>query len=595
MQGCRIGCVVRPGAASMPSASAQSTGDGGRALEPVTNCHLAAPRPRPFNWEPSFTQVYNRAGMAELRRNATDITADPSQPLRLASVDVGSNAIRLLVADFESPRDPRAYRVISQERLPVRLGHDVFRHGAIAPEMADRAVRALASFRPQMEALNVTRSRAVATSAVRESRNGEAFVARVQRTTGLELEVITGSEEARLVQMAVRTRIPYAGHRWAVVDVGGGSVEVLLVSEAGILWSESHAMGTVRLLEEFDGDSGRPNVARLRHFLAEYTATLRLATKQRFDDVSGLIATGGNIEAIAKLVDADEGDGGVSLVPVSRLGKLAEDLASISYEERMRKLDLRADRADVIVPAAFLYERVARLAGVDTVYVPHVGLKEGVLLDLAENLVAHPFHENEQDRATLEAALALGRRFDFEETHGAQVGRLAVSLFDQLAALHKLGERDRRMLLAAAVLHDVGIYISYKGHHKHSLYVLQHSEIADFSPREMLMVANVARYHRKGPPSDDHPDYLRLSQDERNRVSMLSALLRLADALDREHMQRVSDVSAAFRGGELLLTVDGTGDLALERWALARKADLFRDLFGLDVQLQVAGEAAAVR
>src|SRR5687768_9162979 len=188
--------------------------------------------------------------MAELRRNTTDAVVDPSAPLRLASVDVGSNAIRLLVADFESPRDPHSYRVISQERIPVRLGHDVFRHGAIASEMADRAVRALASFNRQMEALNVTRYRAVATSAVRESRNGEAFVARVQRATGLELEVITGSEEARLVQMAVRSRIPYEGHRWAVVDVGGGSVEVLLVSEAGILWSESHSMGTVRLLEE---------------------------------------------------------------------------------------------------------------------------------------------------------------------------------------------------------------------------------------------------------------------------------------------------------------------------------------------------------
>lgn len=530
--------------------------------------------------------------MSPFRPEPPDVAADPSLPLRLASIDVGSNAIRLLVGEFEGSR---TYRVISQERVPVRLGHDVYRHGAMTSEMADRAVRVLASFRRQMDAMNIARYRAVATSAVRESRNGESFVARVRRATGLELEVITGSEEARLVQMAVRSRIRYDGQRWAVVDVGGGSVEVMLVSDAGILWSESHAMGTVRLLEEFDGDGGRGGAARLRHFLAEYTATLRLASKQRLDDVTGLIATGGNIEALAKLLNAEQGEDGVSLVPVARLGSIAEDLASLPYEERMRRLDLRGDRADVIVPAAFLYERVARLTGVSTVHVPHVGLKEGVLLDLAENLVAHPYHENEQDRATLEGALALGRRFDFEETHGAQVGRLAISLFDQLAALHELGERDRRILLAAAVLHDVGIYISYKGHHKHSLYVLQHSEIADFSPREMLMVANVARYHRKGPPSDDHPDYLRLSEDERDRVSMLAAVLRLADALDREHLQRVSDVSAAFRGGDLLLTVDGTGDLALERWALARKADLFRDLFGLDVRLQVAGEKAAAR
>jgi exopolyphosphatase / guanosine-5'-triphosphate,3'-diphosphate pyrophosphatase len=513
-----------------------------------------------------------------------------SLPLRLASVDIGSNAIRLLVGEFDGPR---TYRVIAQERLPVRLGHDVFRHGSLAPEMADRAVRGLASFRRQMDALQVSHYRAVATSAVRESWNGEAFVGRVRRATGLELEVITGSEEARLVQIAVRSRIPFAGRLWAAVDVGGGSVEVMVVSEAGVLWSESHAMGTVRLLEEFDGEGG--GAERMRHLMADYTATLRLASRQRLHDVTGLIATGGNIEALAKLVGAETGKDGVSLVPVARLGVLAEEMAALPYAERMRRLDLRPDRADVIVPAAFLYERVARLTGVDVVHVPHVGLKEGVLLDLAENVVSHPYHENEQDRATLAGALALGRRFDFDEAHAAQVGRLAVSLFDQLASLHGLGERDRRILLAAAVLHDVGIYISYKRHHKHSLYVLQHSEIADFSPREMLMVANVARYHRKGPPSDDHPDYIRLSENERDRVSMLAALLRLADALDREHLQRVSDVAAAFEGAELLLTVDATGDLALERWALATKADLFRDLFGLDVTLELAGRGAVPR
>jgi exopolyphosphatase / guanosine-5'-triphosphate,3'-diphosphate pyrophosphatase len=516
--------------------------------------------------------------------DSRDAGGAPTLPLRLGSIDVGSNAIRLLVGDFETPR---TFRVVAQERLPVRLGHDVYRHGALAPEMADRAVSGLLSFRRQLDALDVKHYRAVATSAVRESRNGEAFVARVRRTTGLDLEVITGAEEARLVQTAVRSRIPCDGRRWAVVDVGGGSVEVLLVSDSGILWSESHSMGTVRLLEEFEGNGG--GLERMRHLMSEYTATLRLASKQRLDDVAGLIATGGNIEALARLVGVESEQGGVSLVPVARLGELAEELAALPYEERMRRLDLRGDRADVIVPASFLYERVAHLVGVDVVHVPHVGLKEGVLLDLAENVVAHPLHENEQDRATLHGALALGRRFDFEESHGAHVGRLAVSLFDQLAALHGLGERDRRILLVAAVLHDIGIYISYKRHHKHSLYVLQHSEIADFSPREMLMVANVARYHRRGPPSEDHPDYLRLSEDERNRVSILAAVLRIADALDREHLQRVSDVTAAFRAGELLLTVDGTGDLALARWALARKADLFRDLFGLDVTLAVAG------
>jgi exopolyphosphatase/guanosine-5'-triphosphate,3'-diphosphate pyrophosphatase len=519
--------------------------------------------------------------MSAARRDPA--TTDENQPLRLASIDIGSNAIRLLVGEFD--RRPDTYRIIMQERLPVRMGHDVFRHGALAPEIIERAVRGLTAFRRQMDALDVTAYRAVATSAVRESRNGDSFVNRVRRTANLELEVITGSEEARLVNLAVRNRIPFAGRRFAVVDVGGGSVEVMLVTEAGIQWSESHTMGTVRLLEEFDNDGGGAD--RMRKLISEYTATLRITSKQNLDDVAGLIATGGNIEALAKLLKAQPDESGVSRVPVDGLREVADELAAMSYDDRVRKLDLRDDRADVILPAAFLYERVARLFGVDSLLVPHVGLREGVLLDLARNVVSHPLHENEQDRAALEGAVALGRRYDFEEAHGVHVGRLAVSLFDQLITIHDLGERDRRILLAAAVLHDVGIFISHKKHHKHSLYVIQHSEIADFSPREMLMVANVARYHRRGGPSDDHPDFVRLTEDEQDRVAMLSSLLRIADALDREHLQRVDDVSAAVRDGELLLSVHGSGDLALERWALTRKADLFRDTFGLDVALAV--------
>ena len=186
-----------------------------------------------------------------------------------------------------------------------------------------------------------------------------------------------------------------------------------------------------------------------------------------------------------------------------------------------------------------------------------------------------------------------GRRYDFDEAHGVHVGKLAVSIFDQLTGRHELGEDDRRILVAGSVLHDIGVFVSYKKHHKHSLYILQHSEIADFSPRELLMVANVARYHRKGPPEDFHEDYMRLGVDEQKRVKKLASILRLADALDREHLQRVTDVTATVTDDALVLTVHASGDLALERWALAKKADLFEDVFDLDVTLTVTDEALA--
>lgn len=520
-------------------------------------------------------------------RNPSDAndtgTTGPAGPLTLAAIDAGSNAIRLLAAEFD---DTTHYRVIAQERLPVRLGHNVFLSGALAEDAMDRAIDGFAAFRRQMVGLGVARYRAVATSAVRESTNGEAFIERVRRETGLDVEVITGSEEARLAFRAVQGRMPLGSQKWALMDIGGGSVEVMLVDRSGVLWSESHTMGTVRLLEELRLAGEAPG--RFQRLVKEYTATLRIAAAADRWGVAGFIATGGNVEALAKLAGVEPDASGLSRLPLSMLRELAQTLARLSFAERVRQLNLREDRADVIVPAAFITLRIAEVLGADTVVVPHVGLKEGILFDLAEDVILHRFHEDERDRAALAGAIALGQRYMFDEKHGVHVGRLALSLFDQLRDLHGLDDQDRRILLVAAVLHDLGLFVSHKRHHKHSLYLLQNSEIAGFTPGEMLMIANVARYHRKGGPSAEHEQFARLGADERERVRSLSAILRLADALDREHRQQVSDVRAELTDAELVLHVDGDGDMLLERWALEKKADLFAELFGLRVSMASA-------
>jgi len=214
-----------------------------------------------------------------------------------------------------------------------------------------------------------------------------------------------------------------------------------------------------------------------------------------------------------------------------------------------------------------------------------------VLLDLAEDVAGHGEHELGRERSTLAAALALGRRYLFDEDHGVQVGRLAVSLFEQLRPLHGLGENDRRLLLVAGILHDIGMFISYKKHHKHSFYLIVNSEIAGFTPREMLLTANIARYHRKNSPTPDHEAFQQLTAEERERVLKLSALLRVADALDREHRQAVDDVRVELRAGAVLLRAEGTGDLVLESWAVERKSDLFERQFGRKVRLTTGAAA----
>ena len=503
----------------------------------------------------------------------------PAFPLRLAAVDVGSNAIRFLAAEFRALGE---YEVVEEERVAVRLGHDVFLTGRLTPEAVDAAVRAIAGFRERMEALGVTHYRAVATSATRESRNGAELVERVRKEAGIELEVITGQEEARLVYLTIANRIPLGDDKWITVDVGGGSVEVSLVDASGILWSESHVMGTVRLLEELSSTGDDPG--RFQRLLREYAATLQIPVIAQHWKPRGTIATGGNAEALARLAGFEASRGRVAAVPLKTLRRVVELLSKMSYKQRVEHLGLREDRADVILPAGMIYERVATVARADELLVPAVGLKDGVLIDLAEDLASHEAHEDRKDRQAVAGSLALGRRYLFDEAHALQVSRLAASLFDQLQKVHGLGAAERRMLLAAAVLHDIGAFVGYKKHHKHSLYLIANSEVPELTQRETEIVANLARYHRKGVPAEHHEAFTALPADDRDRVVKLASILRIADALDREHLQAVRGVTAKVtRGGKLKLDLDADGDLLLERWALRRKADLFALTFGLEV------------
>ena len=509
--------------------------------------------------------------------------AAPALPLRMAAIDIGSNAIRFVAAEFTGPTE---WTVLDDARAPVRLGHEVFLSGRLAPAALDAAVAAITGFRARMDELGIRHYRAVATSATREARNGDEFVARVRDETEIEIEVITGREEARLVFEAIRSRLPLGRRKWLLVDLGGGSVEVSLVDASGILSSESHTLGSVRLLEELSVSGQEPG--RFQRLLEEYTHTLRIPGLAQKWSPAGLIATGGNMEALAKLVGADPGRGRPAAVAVEDLRGVIERLSRLSFRERVENLGLREDRADVILPAAMVYERVAEMAGVAEIVVPGVGVKEGVLVDLVDDLTTHQAHEDRKERQAMEGAIALGRRYAFDEAHGTHVARLAGSLFDQLQALHGLEPAERRILTAAAVLHDIGIFVGHKRHHKHSLYLISQSEIPEFTPRETDLVANVARYHRKGGPAPHHDAFTRLPAADRERVRKLASLLRIADALDREHLQAVHEVRATAGKHRLSLEVEGDGDLLLERWALRRKANLFAETFGVEVE--VAGE-----
>lgn len=507
-------------------------------------------------------------------------------PLRVAAIDVGSNAMRFVAAEFEDPSD---YVELEYERVAVRLGHGAFLTGELTASAMDRAVEAFERFAARIEELGMEHVRAVATSAVRESRNGPAFVERVRKESGISLGLISGGEEARLVWNAVRKRIDLGTAKWMLVDLGGGSVEVSLVDDAGIMWSESHTMGSVRLLEELtDADDAPAHFSRL---LAEYAATLRIPAAARHWTPVEMIATGGNIESLARLVGREGAFGEVLEISRDELRWAIDELSRLSYAERISKLGLREDRADVILPAAIVYDRVAALAGSERILVPNTGVKEGVLFDLVDEVTSGA-GLGRQERIVQEGALTLGRRYLFDEAHARHVMELSVALFDQLTDVHGLDPSDRRILIVGALLHDVGQHISYRKHHKHSQYLILNSEITGVSPSEMPLVALVARYHRRAEPSDDHYLYGDLGDADRRRVAGLASILRVADSLDREHLQRVTGVRAEVVGNKLELDLDGTGSLLLERWALDKKGRMFRNVFGLEPRVRMENPAA---
>jgi exopolyphosphatase / guanosine-5'-triphosphate,3'-diphosphate pyrophosphatase len=256
----------------------------------------------------------------------------------------------------------------------------------------------------------------------------------------------------------------------------------------------------------------------------------------------------------------------------------------------MERLGLRADRADVIVPAAVVYERVAELTGTPEIVVPRVGIKDGILLDLVDDLHDHRGHMDRRDREFHAAAIALGRRYRFDEGHARKVAELSLALFDGLAELHRMGPDERRVLLAGALLHDIGQFLSYRRHHKHSQYLISNSELPDLSPTQIALVGFVARYHRRSEPRATHPEFQTLDQPSQDVVRKLAAILRVADALDREHVARVDAIHSRVERDAVILEVQARGSLELEEWALRKKGRMFEDTYGRPLRLEPHAE-----
>jgi exopolyphosphatase/guanosine-5'-triphosphate,3'-diphosphate pyrophosphatase len=503
----------------------------------------------------------------------------------LGAIDIGSNAMRLSVVRFTARGVTKA---LANIREPIRLGHDVFRLGRITPRAMDRAVAAIVQFKRIFEEHECEAIRAVGTSALRDAANGPELIERVYRSTGISLEVISGEEEARLIYLAVAGAVDVKRGSSLLVDIGGGSVELSLVTGGNLVFSDSTPMGTVRLLERLGGQRLLPGA--IDRIVSRYAEGIR---RQIQRGVAGrrilrVVGTGGNIEAFADLKRQLSSKGGGRTLSVGELSHLVHTLGAMSYRARIAKLGLRPDRADVIIPAGALLLSIMRESKSKVLVIPKVGLRDGVLIDLFQR-VSGPRHvEPLTRRASQVVAYAreMGRRFSYDEQHALHASYLSLQLFEQTKLIHRLSGDAKILLEIAAILHDVGHAIDGKEHHKHSFYIIRETPFVGLSKEEKTVVALAARHHRGSSRMEQSPEWNDLSGRAREIALLAAAILRFVEALEKEHSMRISKLSVRRARRSLVIGLKGRGALLVERTAAEHKKDALEKALGVDITLE---------
>lgn len=510
----------------------------------------------------------------------------PPEPVRpIAVVDIGASAIRLVVAE---PRVGEAPAILEEASKGVLLGYDTFTANRLGGTTIEAALRALDGFRRIMDTYGVVKYRAVATSAVREALNRDTFLDRVRLRTGLDVEIIDGSEENRLTYTAVRDRL--RGHPAldsgdaVLVEVGGGSADISFLRNGQPIHSGTYPLGSLRMRQTLASWHGghEQRVRLLRRHMHNVIDDIRREMPLR--EATHFLALGGDVRfAAARLVEAGDG---VPTITKDAFVAFVDEVAAFSGEELAERYRLPPGEAETLVPALLAYRDLLLETSATAVVVPDASLRAGLLLDLAgvdEDRVPDDF-----GRQVLAGAAAVMEKYRCDPAHGRQVAMLAVRLFDQLQAEHGLGPRERLLLEVAGLLHDVGIYVNLRAHHKHAQYLLSVTDIFGLGRDDMAVIANVARYHRRSTPQRSHLPYASLDSETRVLINKLAAILRVANALDADHLQKLKDVRLVDDEGAWVLEVEGAGDMTMERLATLARCDLFTEVFGRRVSFREA-------
>jgi exopolyphosphatase / guanosine-5'-triphosphate,3'-diphosphate pyrophosphatase len=516
--------------------------------------------------------------------------------LKLAAIDIGSNSIKLAVADAV---DSDSFAVLTREKDVVRLGHETLRKGRLSRAAIDRAIGSIQRFKTIADTHRADAIVSVATASVREAHNAAHFVKEVEQQTGLRVEILSGIEEARLIGLAASHGCSAKAATNMNIDIGGGSTEVSLFRNGSSLSLFSLKLGAVGLTERYLV-SDPPTSKQLKNLKAEIHAAferprreLRDAQWQQASGTSGtILSIGAALRKIAagsderkhQPVQPTETD-----IPLSQIAALNTKLATLDHAGRRALGGLTPQRAEIIIAGGQILEGAMRALSINVIRTCDWALREGVIIDSLrewEDESRPPGPEFADQK--LRGVHAVGRRFGYEETHARQVARLAEQIFDGVAAVENLSPHHRTLMLAGALLHDIGYHIAHDSHQKHTLYLITNSELTGFSEAERAVIANIARYHRGSLPRKRHLEYEALNVADRAIVCKLGGIVRLADALDRSHDSRIHELKCHDgKSGSFHIELCSDADCDNELLEVERKRELFEQAFNRNLSFSV--------
>jgi|CXWL01.1.fsa_nt_gi exopolyphosphatase/guanosine-5'-triphosphate,3'-diphosphate pyrophosphatase len=516
--------------------------------------------------------------------------------MQLAAIDIGTNSVHMIVVRV---RPDLSFEVIDSEKAMVRLGAGGLDGRQLTGEAMDAALQALTRFKRLALAHQVDEILAAATSAVREAKNGGEFLARIEETTGIRAGVIPGAEEARLIHQAAVYGVDVGLGRAVVIDIGGGSVEITLGSGTTVTSARSFKLGVIRLTERFvksDPLSDRDEERLNKHILDEVGSYCDELVAAGFDRVIG---TSGTILSLGAMAATPSGGAPPSevrnlRVPAKQIRRLRKDLVALGLDARREFPGMDPRRADLDVAGAVLLDAILKRLGADELTLCDLALREGLVLDYIRTNTRHIAQTDRIPDVRRRSTVELAERCNYSADHSQQVVTLALALFDQTRAIHGLTNREREWLEYAALMHDIGVHISYQRHHRHSHYLILNGDLRGFDPDEIAVIALIARYHRRGTPKKTHEEYAQLAPTLRPAVRALASILRVAESLDRSHAQVVAQLEFKSGDKEAVICVTTTEDAELELWAANRHIEPFAELVGKPVRVEMAAGPASL-